>query len=162
MHVSVQSTLLELTHGCVLKLWLTLCSIKNERTYASLRWRPSSESLRTRFAIRPHKVIFTACATSPSILLSVSRSEFCKIFEPYGTVTHAVILATLDSASRRRGFIVMSTHQEAKIAMDSLSRTQIKFLLKFFAIEFPLNSLLRGHMLDVSWAVVQRSQGPVP
>ncbi|KAH0826700.1 hypothetical protein J3R83DRAFT_5093 [Lanmaoa asiatica] len=72
----------------------------------------------------------------------LTKSEFAKIFEPYGTVTHAVVLATLDSASRRRGFIVMSTHQEAKAAMDTLSRTQIK-----------------GHMLDVSWAVVQRSQG---
>ncbi|KAG6377349.1 hypothetical protein JVT61DRAFT_15143 [Boletus reticuloceps] len=72
----------------------------------------------------------------------ITKFEFAKIFEPYGTVTHAVILATLDSASRRRGFIVMSTHEEAKAAMDTLSRTQIK-----------------GHVLDVSWAVVQRSQG---
>ncbi|KAI9569872.1 hypothetical protein HD554DRAFT_2327825 [Boletus coccyginus] len=72
----------------------------------------------------------------------LTKFDFAKIFEPYGTVTHAVILATLDSASRRRGFIVMSTHQEAKAATDALSRTQIK-----------------GHMLDVSWAVVQRSQG---
>ncbi|KIK93410.1 hypothetical protein PAXRUDRAFT_829019 [Paxillus rubicundulus Ve08.2h10] len=70
------------------------------------------------------------------------KTDFTKIFEPFGTVTHAVILATVDSASRRRGFIVMSTHQEAKVAMTALSRTQIK-----------------GHMLDVSWAVVQRSQG---
>ncbi|KAG9309947.1 hypothetical protein JVU11DRAFT_9979 [Chiua virens] len=72
----------------------------------------------------------------------LTKSEFSKIFEPHGTVTHAVILATLDSASRRRGFVVMSTNQEAKVAMDALLRTQIK-----------------GHTLDVSWAVVQRSQG---
>jgi hypothetical protein len=58
--------------------------------------------------------------------LFIPRSEFAKIFEPYGTVAHAVVLATLDSASRRRGFVVMSTHQEAKAAMDALSRTQIK------------------------------------
>ncbi|KIJ14716.1 hypothetical protein PAXINDRAFT_36115, partial [Paxillus involutus ATCC 200175] len=70
------------------------------------------------------------------------KTDFTKIFEPFGTVTHAVILATVDSASRRRGFVVMSTHQEAKVAMNAMSRTQIK-----------------GHMLDVSWAVVQRSQG---
>lgn len=98
--------------------------------------------------------------TRPAPLLN-SRSEFAKIFEPYGTVAHAVILATLDSASRRRGFIVMSTHQEAKIAMDSLSRTQIKFSFSLFATLSLLNMLSRGHMLDVSWAVVQRSQGPV-
>ncbi|KAG6875369.1 hypothetical protein C0992_004091 [Termitomyces sp. T32_za158] len=36
----------------------------------------------------------------------------------------------------------MSTHEEAKLAMDSLTRTQLK-----------------GHCLDISWAVVQRSGG---
>ncbi|KAF9225724.1 hypothetical protein BS17DRAFT_777575 [Gyrodon lividus] len=72
----------------------------------------------------------------------LTKTEFTEIFQPFGTVTHAVILATVDSASRRRGFIVMSTHHEAKVAMNALSRTQIK-----------------GHTLDVSWAVVQRSQG---
>ncbi|KAG5646353.1 hypothetical protein DXG03_003676 [Asterophora parasitica] len=36
----------------------------------------------------------------------------------------------------------MSTHDEAKLAMISLTRTNIK-----------------GHCLDISWAVVQRSQG---
>ncbi|KAJ3513518.1 hypothetical protein NLJ89_g2907 [Agrocybe chaxingu] len=61
---------------------------------------------------------------------------------PYGTVVHCVILATVDNSSRRRGFVVMSSHEEAKTAMTALTRTQIK-----------------GHMLDVSWAVVQRSQG---
>lgn len=66
--------------------------------------------------------------------LLISRPEFIKIFEPYGTVAHAVILATLDSASRRRGFIVMSTHQEAKAAMDTLSRTQIKFSFNLLVI----------------------------
>lgn len=64
----------------------------------------------------------------------ISRSEFAKIFEPYGTVTHAVILATLDSASRRRGFIVMSTHQEAKAAMDTLSRTHIGFSFNLLVV----------------------------
>ena len=39
---------------------------------------------------------------------------------------HAVILATVDSSSRRRGFIVMSTHDEARAAMNGLSRKQIK------------------------------------
>jgi hypothetical protein len=37
-----------------------------------------------------------------------------------------VILATVDNASRRRGFVVMSTHEEAKLAMDGLSGTDIK------------------------------------
>lgn len=72
----------------------------------------------------------------------LTKSEFADIFASFGTVTHAVILATVDTSSRRRGFIVMSTHQEARAAMNGLSRTQI-----------------RGHVLDVSWAVVQRSRG---
>ncbi|KAF9652648.1 hypothetical protein BDM02DRAFT_3088537 [Thelephora ganbajun] len=70
------------------------------------------------------------------------KSEFVEIFSRYGRVSHAVILATIDNASRRRGFIVMSTHAEARLALSSLSRTEIK-----------------GHVIDVSWAVVQRSQG---
>ncbi|KIM70543.1 hypothetical protein SCLCIDRAFT_153879 [Scleroderma citrinum Foug A] len=72
----------------------------------------------------------------------LTKTDFTRIFSPFGTVAHAVILATVDSSSRRRGFIVMSTHDEARAAMNGLSRRQIK-----------------GHTLDVSWAVVQRSQG---
>ncbi|KAI0792518.1 hypothetical protein C8Q75DRAFT_753247 [Abortiporus biennis] len=72
----------------------------------------------------------------------LTKTEFVEIFSRYGVVSHAVILATVDNASRRRGFIVMGTHQHAKAAMDHLSRKEIK-----------------GHTIDVSWAVVQRSQG---
>ncbi|PCH35412.1 RNA-binding domain-containing protein [Wolfiporia cocos MD-104 SS10] len=72
----------------------------------------------------------------------LTKVEFIEIFARYGTVSHAVILATVDNASRRRGFVVMSTHSEARAAMDALSRKEIK-----------------GHIIDVSWAVVQRSQG---
>ena len=49
-----------------------------------------------------------------------------EVFSRYGRVAHAVILATIDNASRRRGFIVMSTHAEARSAINSLSRTEIK------------------------------------
>ncbi|KAL1746034.1 hypothetical protein HDZ31DRAFT_22856, partial [Schizophyllum fasciatum] len=73
---------------------------------------------------------------------ALTKSEFAAVFARYGTVAHCVILATVDNASRRRGFVVMSSHDEAKNAMLNLSRTQIK-----------------GHTLDISWAVVQRSQG---
>ncbi|KAG2143032.1 hypothetical protein DEU56DRAFT_910968 [Suillus clintonianus] len=72
----------------------------------------------------------------------LTKAEFSALFSRFGTVMHAVILATVDNASRRRGFVVMSCHEEAKRAMNALSRTQMK-----------------GHTLDVSWAVVQRSQG---
>ncbi|CAA7264277.1 unnamed protein product [Cyclocybe aegerita] len=73
---------------------------------------------------------------------ALTKNDFTAIFSPYGTVVHCVILATVDNSSRRRGFVVMSSHEEAKNAMTALTRTQIK-----------------GHTLDVSWAVVQRSQG---
>lgn len=73
---------------------------------------------------------------------ALTKNEFAALFSRYGTVSHCVILATVDNSSRRRGFIVMSTHEEAKLAMSELTRTQIK-----------------GHTIDVSWAVVQRSQG---
>lgn len=58
--------------------------------------------------------------------LPFARAEFMEIFSRYGAVSHAVILATVDNSSRRRGFIVMGSHQEAKAAMDGLSRREIK------------------------------------
>ncbi|KAF8636894.1 hypothetical protein AX17_003146 [Amanita inopinata Kibby_2008] len=73
---------------------------------------------------------------------SLTKAELFNIFSCYGIVTHCVILATVDNSSRRRGFVVMSSHEEAKQAMASLTCTQLK-----------------GHTLDISWAVVQRSQG---
>ncbi|KAF8183196.1 hypothetical protein BJ912DRAFT_853696, partial [Pholiota molesta] len=73
---------------------------------------------------------------------ALSKNEFAALFSQYGTVSHCVILATVDNSSRRRGFVVMSSHEEAKRAMAALTRTQVK-----------------GHAIDVSWAVVQRSQG---
>ncbi|KAF9269690.1 hypothetical protein L218DRAFT_916042 [Marasmius fiardii PR-910] len=76
------------------------------------------------------------------IPFDLTKGEFAAIFSRYGTVTHCVVLATVDNASRRRGFVVMSSHEEAKRAMMALTRTQIK-----------------GHTIDISWSIVQRSQG---
>lgn len=73
---------------------------------------------------------------------ALTKNEFTSLFSRYGTVSHSVILATVDNSSRRRGFVVMSTHEEARRALTALTRSQIK-----------------GHTIDVSWAVVQRSQG---
>lgn len=64
-----------------------------------------------------------------SVAHNVTRAELVEIFSRYGRVSHAVILATSDNASRRRGFIVMSTHAEARLALHSLSRTEIKCVL---------------------------------
>ena len=73
----------------------------------------------------------------------VTRIELVEIFSRYGTVLHAVILATSDNASRRRGFIVMSTHAEARSALHSLSRTEIKWVLPAVARHYPFNPLLQ-------------------
>lgn len=54
------------------------------------------------------------------------RGEFAAVFARYGKVSHCVILATVDNASRRRGFVVMASHEDAKRAMMALTRTQIK------------------------------------
>ncbi|KAG1753524.1 uncharacterized protein EDB91DRAFT_1043859, partial [Suillus paluster] len=88
----------------------------------------------------------------------LTKAEFSTLFSRFGTVMHAVILATVDNASRRRGFVVMSSHEEAKRAMNALSRKQMKYYL---LRDSKVNLLTqhRGHTLDVSWAVVQRSQG---
>jgi len=48
------------------------------------------------------------------------------MFAKFGNVAHSVILATVDNSSRRRGFVVMSSHEEAKAAMAGLTRTQVK------------------------------------
>jgi RNA recognition motif-containing protein len=56
----------------------------------------------------------------------VTRAEFAALFAQFGTVSHCVILATRDSASRRRGFVVMSTHEQAKLAMSSLLRKPVR------------------------------------
>lgn len=62
----------------------------------------------------------------PKRLSECCRTEFAEIFGRFGAVAHAVILATVDNASRRRGFIVMARHHDAKVAMEGLNRKDIK------------------------------------
>ncbi|KAJ7634592.1 hypothetical protein FB45DRAFT_470110 [Roridomyces roridus] len=73
----------------------------------------------------------------------MTNQSLAETFTPYGIVSHCVILATLDGASRRRGFVVMSSHEEARQAMAALGR----------------NGKGGGGGMDISWAVVQRSKG---
>ncbi|KAJ7060984.1 hypothetical protein C8F01DRAFT_178543 [Mycena amicta] len=75
------------------------------------------------------------------IPFGMTNQSLATLFSPHGTVSHCVILATLDGTSRRRGFVVMSTHEEARRAMATLGRNG------------------KGSGLDISWAVVQRSKG---
>ncbi|TIA88940.1 hypothetical protein E3P99_02315 [Wallemia hederae] len=75
-----------------------------------------------------------------NIPLDMTSDEFRDLFVPFGTVTHAVILAMLDSSSRRRGFVDMLTPQEAAEALNTLNGANI-----------------RSYTIEVSYALVQRS-----
>ncbi|KAJ7741943.1 hypothetical protein DFH07DRAFT_964721 [Mycena maculata] len=88
------------------------------------------------FGMTKYAILFLKIAPAYAL------QSLAALFAPHGTVAHCVILATLDGASRRRGFVVMSTHEEARQAMAALGRS---------------GKGVGG--MDVSWAVVQRSKG---
>ncbi|TIB65538.1 hypothetical protein E3P77_02697 [Wallemia ichthyophaga] len=75
-----------------------------------------------------------------NIPLDMTSDEFRELFIPYGVVTHAVILAMLDTSSRRRGFVDMSTPQEAADALNHLN-----------------GAAIRTYTIEVSYALIQRS-----
>lgn len=77
--------------------------------------------------------------------LDVSVDQFGELFRQHGKVSHAVILATLDSLARRRGFILMSSNKEAVTAIQHLD-----------------GYLWHGYRIEVSYAIVQRSGAPIP
>ena len=52
--------------------------------------------------------------------LDMTNEEMLGLFQPFGTVVHACILAILDSSARRRGFILMGSGTEATAAMRNL------------------------------------------
>ena len=86
----------------------------------------------------------------------ITRAELVEIFSRYGRVSHAVILATSDNASRRRGFIVMSTHAEARFALHSLSRTEIKWAFSSVARQRLFTMSFAGAMLLMSLGLWSR------
>lgn len=77
--------------------------------------------------------------------LDVSTDHFEDLFKQQGQVVHAVILATLDSLARRRGFILMSSNREASMAIKHLD-----------------GYVWHGYRIEVSYAIVQRSGAPIP
>jgi len=48
------------------------------------------------------------------------------MFVTYGMVEHSTLLSQLDGAGRRRGFVLMSTHQEAAAAMAGMNGKMIE------------------------------------
>lgn len=76
--------------------------------------------------------------------LNVNTDQMTALFQAYGSVTHCVILSTLDTQARRRGFIVMSSADEARLAIKGLN-----------------GFVWFGYPIEVSFALVQRSGGPL-
>lgn len=75
--------------------------------------------------------------------LEVSSNDLDELFGTFGRVVHSVILAMLDTQARRRGFIDMDTPESAQAAMHALN-----------------GHIWHGYPIEVSYALVQRSDGP--
>ncbi|CAO1631597.1 unnamed protein product [Sympodiomycopsis kandeliae] len=76
--------------------------------------------------------------------LEATTDALAALFGRHGTVTHCVILSMLDKQARRRGFIDMAIHDQAKEAIKSLN-----------------GYVWHGYPIEVSYAIVQRSNGPL-
>ena len=66
------------------------------------------------------------------------------LFAPFGQLTHCTILATLDAAGRRRAFLDFASPAQAA---EAKQQTHTK--------------LWQGYALEVTYATVQRSTGPL-
>ncbi|KAJ9476907.1 Meiotically up-regulated protein [Pseudozyma hubeiensis] len=75
--------------------------------------------------------------------LDATTDQFEELFAQFGSVAHAVILATLDHMARRRGFILMSDPLQAAAAIEHLNGYQ-----------------WHNYRIEVSFAIVQRSGTP--
>lgn len=76
--------------------------------------------------------------------LDATSDELTALFSRHGEVTHCVILSMMDRAARRRGFIDMGTPEQAKEAIECLN-----------------GWVWDGYPIEVSYAIVQRSNGPL-
>lgn len=76
--------------------------------------------------------------------LDATTDQLAALFGHHGTVVHCVILAMLDAQARRRGFIDMASPSEARTAIESLN-----------------GYVWNGYPIEVSYAIVQRSGGPL-
>lgn len=75
--------------------------------------------------------------------LDISTEQLTDTFSTYGRVTHCVILAMLDAQARRRGFVDMEDADAAARAVHALH-----------------GYTWHGYPIDVSYALVQRGNGP--
>ncbi|WFD31350.1 hypothetical protein MSPP1_002385 [Malassezia sp. CBS 17886] len=75
--------------------------------------------------------------------LDVGVEQVSELFSQFGTVNHCVILSMLDAQARRRGFVDMDSAAAAQEAVAHVSGT-----------------VWHGYPLEVSYSLVQRSDGP--
>lgn len=74
----------------------------------------------------------------------MTNQELERLFSVFGPVNHVCIMAVLDSLGRRRAFVDMASGDAARQAIATLHGTHV-----------------HGYKMDVSFAIVQRSGGPV-
>lgn len=79
-----------------------------------------------------------------NLSLEMTTEELERLFSVFGEVVHVCIMAVLDQVGKRRAFVDMATGEAARQAISGLSGTYI-----------------HGYKIDVSFAIVQRSGGPV-
>jgi RNA recognition motif-containing protein len=79
-----------------------------------------------------------------NLSLEMTNQELERLFSAFGSVNHVCIMAVLDSLGRRRAFVDMASGDSARQAIASLHGT-----------------LVHGYKIDVSFAIIQRSGGPV-
>ena len=64
--------------------------------------------------------------------IDLFRQAYHDLFAPHGTPTHTVLLKTQDSCSRRRGFVVMSSHDEAQDVINWLDGICIRYAINYY------------------------------
>lgn len=79
-----------------------------------------------------------------NLSLEMTNPELERLFSVFGQVTHVCIMAVLDNQGKRRAFVDMAAGEAARQAISSLNGTTV-----------------HGYRLEVSFAIVQRSGGPV-
>lgn len=138
-------------------------SVATCASHAFFRLSPPC-ALCARARPRAHPSIPSRASYVLNLPLDFVNEELVELFSPYGTVMHACILAILDSCGRRRAFILMSAGEEAKKSDLSLRRRRRALYADSWSTRRAMTALngatIRLHTLDVSYAVVQKSQVP--
>jgi hypothetical protein len=118
-------------------------SLAKPRVKHLARQRRGPDTRRNLYVLNvPHDLSACVCGSSygtfltsicrclfpfPYYMIGWCRQAYHDMFTPHGTPTHTVLLKTQDSCSRRRGFVVMSSHGEAQEVIDWLDGVCIRY-----------------------------------